>query len=261
VVHAFHAGPEISALGFPEPAQDLAPYEGAAKALIDSAIGLVTPALRSAVPAVQTSAVPVGAAAALLDASADADLLVVGRRELRALPRLVGSVTHQCIHHAHCPVTVVPIDWRIATPTQVVVGVDGSETSERALRWALDEAAHHGAELVVAHAWNTPYPVEPWGFVVTPQDRDVFVRNAHTLIEKMMSEALARGAPAPRDWRSLPIEDAAGPALVRAAVDADLLVVGSRGRGGFGALLLGSTSLQCVHHATTPVTVVPRGWR
>lgn len=142
----------------------------------------------------------------LIDASSDAELLVVGRHEHTAWPRLVGSVTHQCVHHARCPVAV-----------------------------------------------------EPWGLVVTPRDRRSFEQTSRDLIDTMVANEIAHGAAAPR-WSPRVVEDASAPGLVGVAVDADLLVVGSRGRGGFAALLIGSTSWQSLHHATCPVAII-RGER
>jgi len=256
VLHAFRPGWETSVQGFPAPVLDVGVYETAAKALIDEAIDLVPAAQRVGVRHITPLATPEGAGAALVDASSSADLVVVGRREHRALPRLVGSVTHQCVHHSHCPIAVVPMDWEVAAPKHIVVGVDGSEPATRALRWALQEAAMWDAELVVAHAWTTPYPVEPWGMAVMPVDREAFQHSSELLIDRVVAEALAGGAPRPRSWTAETVEDASGPGLVRLASDADLLVVGSRGRGGFAALFLGSTSLQCLHHASCPVVVV-----
>jgi nucleotide-binding universal stress UspA family protein len=135
--------------------------------------------------------------------------------------------------------------------------VDGSPESARALRWALDEAELWGSALVVVHSWYMPYPVEPWGMVLTPQDRGVFRQEAHDLINDMVKLAIADGATRPSPLTVTSIEDASGPALVHAAADADLLVVGSRGRGGITSLLLGSKSLQGLHHAKCPVEVVP----
>lgn len=257
VVHSFHVGHDISPIGLPGPPLDLSRYEAAAKALVDGAVASIPAAQRQALRNLQRITVPDGAGRALVDASRGADLLVVGQRGRGALTGLLGSVTHQCVHHAPCPVTVVPVEWPATRPPKrIVVGVDGSEPSSHALRWALEEAARWDGELVVAHAWNTPYPVEPWGLVVTPKDRDLFERHSRDVIETMVAEAVAAGAPQVHAWTARSIEDASGPALVHAAGDADLLVVGSRGRGGFAALLVGSTSLHCVHHATVPVTVV-----
>ena len=259
VVHAFHPGYDVSPVGLPGPAIDLAPYEAAAKALVDDAVAAVHPEQRRQLRELQRITVPDGAGAALVEASKGADLLVVGQRGRGPLAGLLGSVSHQCVHHARCPVTVVPFAWPPGRPpARIVVGVDGSDSSKVALRWALEEVALWESELVVANAWNTPYPVEPWGLVVTPRDRELFERNAQDLIHAMVEAEVAAGAPDPGSWTARSLEDASGPALVHAAEDADLLVVGSRGRGGFAALLVGSTSLQCLHHAACPVTIVPR---
>jgi len=257
VLHAFGPGYNISASGLPGPVVDIAPYESAAKRYVDEAVATIHAEQRRALSSLQRVVVPVAPGAALIDASRDADLLVVGQRGRGAVSGLLGSVSHQCVHHASCPVAVIPSDWVPTATERIVVGVDGSDGSMRALRWALAEAARWSAELVVAHAWTTPYPVEPWGLVVTPDDRARFERGAHDLVESMMSDALAHGAPEPRSWTPMALEDASGSGLVHASEDAQLLVVGSRGRGGFRALLVGSTSLQCLHHARGPVTIVP----
>ena len=258
VVHAFRPGHAVSPIGVPGPAFDLAPYEAAAKLLVDDAVSSLHVKERNALRDVQRITIPDSGGAALVEASKGADLLVVGQRGRGPLRGLLGSVSHQCVHHARCPVTVVPIEWpSTQPPSRIVVGVDGSDASKVALRWALEESALWGSELVVAHAWNTPYPVEPWGMVVTPRDRGVFEQQAQELIETMVAAEIAAGAPTV-SWTVRAIEDASGPALVRASEDTDLLVVGSRGRGGFAALLVGSTSLHCLHHANCPVTIVPR---
>ncbi|HEX4820401.1 MAG TPA: universal stress protein [Acidimicrobiales bacterium] len=258
VVHAFGPGYDVSSSGIPGPVIDISRYEAAAKAYVDEVVGTIHAKQRAALPSLQRVVIPSAPGAALVDASERASMLVVGRRGRGAVTGLLGSVSHQCVHHAHCPVTVVPPDWTQMPVRKIVVGIDGSAESERALRWALAEAAQWRAELVVVHAWFTPYPVEPWGVVVTPTDRDRFDVEARELIEASVSAAVRDGAPEP-SWAAMAIEDASGSALVQASSDADLLVVGSRGRGGFRALLLGSTSLQCLHHAHCPVTVVRGG--
>jgi nucleotide-binding universal stress UspA family protein len=259
VVHAFQPAHDISPIGIPGPALDTAPYEGAAKLLVDGAVASIHARERSALRDVQRITVPDSGGVALTEASKGADLLVVGQRGRGPLKGLLGSVSHQCVHHAACPVTVVPADWpSTRPPLRIVVGVDGSDASRVALRWALEEAALWGSTLVVACAWNTPYPVEPWGLVVTPRDRDVFERHAHDVIETMVAAEIAEGAPKPIAWTGRAIEDASGPGLVQVSDGTDLLVVGSRGRGGFAALLVGSTSLHCLHHAACPVTIVPK---
>lgn len=253
VVYAFMPPPVISPIGVPGPAEDAAPYEVDAKRVLDDAIDSVPYSIRHTLPHVSPLAVMDRASSALLDTAEGADLLVVGTRKRGAVGGLIGSVSHQCVHHAHCPVVVVPPGWTVTPPKRIVVGVDGSEPSAAALRWALDEAHRWKAAITVVHAWNTPYPVEPWGVVVTPIDRDAFRAGSKALVDKMVKAA---GAGSEHSVDAMLVEEAAGPGLVGAAADADLLVVGSRGRGGFAALLVGSVSLHCVQAARCPVAVI-----
>jgi len=123
---------------------------------------------------------------------------------------------------------------------------------------AIDEAAARGVRLSVVHAWWTPYPIPPGGLGLAPDDPKRFVEQSQELLHEMVDGAVARAERRPADIELLPIEEPAAPALLDRAKDAALLVVGSRGRGGFAGLLLGSTSQQCVHHATCAVVVVPQ---
>lgn len=138
--------------------------------------------------------------------------------------------------------------------SRVVVGVDGSEGSVAALRWAMGEAQFRRARLEIIHAWQYPsVGGELTGMY--PVDEGAFVTAAHRLLD----ETIEAAGPPPDGLvmeRSAPRGHEVG-ALLEAAEDADLLVVGSRGRGGFAALLLGSVSQQCVYHAPCPVVVVP----
>jgi nucleotide-binding universal stress UspA family protein len=258
MVHAWMLPNDVTPIGIPGPPLDAAPFEAQANRVFDDAIARVPAKLRDAAPVMRRIPVQDRPAKALLDASRGADLLVVGSRGRGAVAGLLGSVSHQCVHHAPCPVAVVPSHWSPErTPARIVVGVDGSAQSTRALRWALDEAERWAGALVVVHSWHTPYPAEPWGMVITPRDRDKFEKEAHELIGDMVDLAVGDGAARPASLTVMSIEDASGPALVHASENADVLVVGSRGRGGFAALLLGSTSLHCLHHAPCPVVVVP----
>lgn len=259
VVHAWMPPlAEVSPIGLPGPVLDASSFEAQAKHVLDEAIDRVPVEVRRSVPAIHPIAPQERSSRALLESSSGADLLVIGTRRHGALRGLLGSVSHQCAHHATCPVAVIPPGWSSARgPNRIVVGVDGSDGSMHALRWALDEAERWDSSLVVAHSWFTPYPVEPWGMVVTPKDRDLFETIALELMSHMVDRAVADGAARPASLTLQPINDASGPALVDASVDADLLVVGSRGRGGFEALLVGSTSLHCLHHSHCPVVLVP----
>jgi nucleotide-binding universal stress UspA family protein len=147
---------------------------------------------------------------------------------------------------------------------KVVVGVDASPGSLRALEWALEEARLRRASLCVVHAWMLPLIEalpEPWVVgspSVGPSDDEV--RNhVEAAARDVLSASVdrARSAAPELEIAGELVEGRAAVALLDAARDADLLVVGSRGRGGFAGLLLGSVSGQCVHHARCPVVVVP----
>lgn len=166
---------------------------------------------------------------------------------------LVGSVSQQLARHAPCPVVVV----RGRVPEQqggrVVVGVAGAE-SEAAVRRAFQEAALRDAELVTVHAWTHPALEGGEGSMPILSDlSDVNERQ-----ELALAQALADwGAdyPAVKATPKVVIGHAAK-ALLREATDADLLVVGSHGGGGFTGMLLGSVSHAVLHHATCTVEVV-----
>lgn len=145
-------------------------------------------------------------------------------------------------------------------PGTIVVGVDGSPPSIAALRWAADEAALRGAQIVAVHAWTfvPPAPIAEPGMIPLPAvdlagsldaERDA----ASAEIEAAISEAFPGGRP---ELDTLLVEGDASEALVSAAENADLLVVGSSGRSGFRSALLGSVSRHVVQHAHCPVVVV-----
>jgi len=140
---------------------------------------------------------------------------------------------------------------------KIVVGVDGSEESKAALRWALEEARLRQAELLCVHAWLYPSVVDPTG-LSAPLAVNMFEGlrdDAGELLELMIAEVATEADTDVKISRSV-VEGPAASALLGAAQDADLLVVGSRGRGGFSGLLLGSVSQQCAHHAICPVVIV-----
>jgi nucleotide-binding universal stress UspA family protein len=134
---------------------------------------------------------------------------------------------------------------------RIVVGVDGSTASKRALRWALDEAKLRGAELVAVHAWMPPVPVDvPFDMGPVPIDwEDAAKASLDTCLEEVV-----RDGDVPVQNRV--IESGASHALIKLSETADLLVLGSRGHGGFANLLLGSVTQQCAQHASCPVVVI-----
>ena len=139
---------------------------------------------------------------------------------------------------------------------RIVVGIDGSEGARRALEWALEEAKLRDARIVVIHAWLEPAAVAVGSVVsaggVEPEIfEDAAERTLHELLISVDTDGLPHGL------ESHVVAGAPAHALVEASREADLVVVGSRGLGGFSGLLLGSVSQQVVHHATCPVVVVP----
>jgi nucleotide-binding universal stress UspA family protein len=148
---------------------------------------------------------------------------------------------------------------------EIVVGVDGSPGAAGALEWAVAEAGLRSAALHVVHAWMVPLIdaiPDAWLIgspTVGPTDEEVYEHLA-AAARKVLDEALdqARALDPKLEIVGELTEMRAASALIATAEDAELLVVGSRGRGGFTGLLLGSVSAQCVHHALCPVVVVPR---
>jgi nucleotide-binding universal stress UspA family protein len=136
----------------------------------------------------------------------------------------------------------------------IVVGIDGSDESARALEWATDEAELRGSRLRVVTAWHVPVAVYSSGYtpMVAPSAQESSEHAAHTIAEGAAAELRERGF----DADAVVEYGSAAQALVDASAEADMLVVGSRGHGGFTGLLLGSVSTQCAHHAQCPVVIV-----
>jgi nucleotide-binding universal stress UspA family protein len=140
---------------------------------------------------------------------------------------------------------------------RVIVGVDGSETARRAVRWAAREAKLRGMKLELVSAWEIPtYSyVSGYGF---PAISEEMTKSLTARAEGHLAEALDEARAEAREVQIETIAAEGQPAkvLVEVAKGANLLVVGSRGLGGFRELLLGSVSQQCAQHATCPVVIV-----
>jgi nucleotide-binding universal stress UspA family protein len=186
------------------------------------------------------------ATAVLCEHGGDADMVVVGSRGRGGIAgMLLGSVSWQVAAHAHCPVVVVRGHWRPAaeySPGPVVVGTDGSPASGAALAFGFEEAVLRGAPLLAVCALADA-PGSLGGDGRLQED----VEDAITRHEKEHPEVAVLRQVAQCGART---------ALLAAARDAQLLVVGSRGRGGIKGMLLGSVSQAVLHHAPCPVAVV-----
>lgn len=142
---------------------------------------------------------------------------------------------------------------------RIVVGVDGSEQSAAALRWAVDEARLRGASIDAVHVYELQ-PTLAYGYAtapIAPEVIDQTTQGARERAGQLLDEAL--GAIEAGDVVIEPVlieETGTAAALVERSRGADLLVVGSRGRGGFQELLLGSVSHQCASHALCPVVIL-----
>lgn len=193
------------------------------------------------------------AVVALRRASETARLTVVGSRgKGRVSGTLLGSVALAITGHGSAPVAVIPADspdWTSAGP--VVVGVDGSPTSEAAIKFAIEVAGVRGATLVAVHAWRDSRPTLS---DVSPIDHARLAESERALL----AEQLAGWRDRFPDVEVIPAVEQGGAtqALLAHGQQAQLLVVGSRGRGGFAGMVLGSTSHSLITHALCPVVVV-----
>ncbi|MUH50712.1 MAG: universal stress protein [Actinobacteria bacterium] len=137
---------------------------------------------------------------------------------------------------------------------KIVVGIDGSEGSAHALKWAVDEAKLRSAALQIVYSWQYPLYVTSEPIYIPPPDKEVIMQSANSTAERMIADAGVAAAGVPYTVETP--QGRPGPEMVRLAADAELLVVGSRGAGSVRELLLGSVSNYCAHHATCPVVLV-----
>ncbi|TFD46026.1 universal stress protein [Cryobacterium sp. TMT1-2-1] len=190
----------------------------------------------------------------LIRASAKADLLVIGTKKTGFMAGAVyGTLPLRLAAHARCPLVVVPANWtHLDGP--VVVGVEDDDTSDVALDFAAREAVRLGRGLVIVHAWSIPATLGFDDGLMIPFDD---LRQAH-------DEILARAAGRIREANpgmDVTVTLEQGPAaqtLVDASRTAELLVVGTHGRGAVAGLILGSVSHDVLLNMPCPIAVVPR---
>ena len=196
------------------------------------------------------------AARALIETSTGAALVVIGGTRHRRLGELLlGATAPQVVAHAHCPVIVIPSGHVPVEDRPVVVGVDGSSAARGAVDFAFARAAATSRRLIAVHAWwlDAPSRIAPMAF--GPEVLDQIEAENRALVDGVVSDAASTFPDVDVEQvlvRGNPVE-----ALLEAGEKAALLVVGSRGHGGFAGLLLGSVSQGVLHaHLPCPIAVV-----
>ena len=260
-----HAAPPpadmSSAMVWPASAQTAAELvesqEKRGREVIDDALAIVKEAAPDIQPDMVSSELLFSSPVpALVDLSKEAQFVVAGCRGQSALERLVlGSVSTGLIHHSRCPVAVIHDDVPSAPQSEqlpVLLGVDGSPASELATEIAFDEASRRGVDLIALHAWNdaevSDVPSLEWSARESAAD-------------EVLSERLAGWHERYPDVsvRRLLVWDQPARRILEESGSAQLVVVGSHGRGGFAGMILGSVSSAVAHAARTPVIVARHG--
>jgi nucleotide-binding universal stress UspA family protein len=223
-----------------------------AQTILEQAFKLAASRGESKHPEIHTKMVYSSVVPALIDASKDAWMIVVGTQGLGALGRLLlGSVTTELLHHAYCPVAVIRSD-EVGVPdpkAPVLVGIDGSPASEAATALAFEEASWRGVDLTAVHVWSDVGVFPVLGLEWRDRERQG---------KEILAERLAGWQ---EQYPDVHVErllfcDKPSHWILDASGRAQLVVVGSRGRGGFPGLLLGSVSSAVAHAAEVPVIVV-----
>jgi nucleotide-binding universal stress UspA family protein len=142
----------------------------------------------------------------------------------------------------------------------IIVGIDGSGHSAAALEWAVREAGVHHAPLTVLTVHEVA--ASGWGGTMVYQADDAIREENRKSAQEAVDQVLQKASgPTPADVTVRAVSGTPAEALIDASREADLLVVGSRGAGGFSRLLLGSVSTEVSHHAACPIVIVPSGGR
>ncbi|HVV29455.1 MAG TPA: universal stress protein [Mycobacteriales bacterium] len=198
------------------------------------------------------------AAGEIIDESAKSRLVVLGSRGLGGFKGLlVGSVSVALAGHGHCPVVVVRGRMPDDPPPAggpILVGVDGSPVSDAAVEFAFEEASFRQTALVAVHTWLDVSVGDTWAALPSDIDWDSVAGDESRLLAERLAgwrEKYPDVELHPRVLRDRPVRG-----LLSEAEGAQLIVVGSRGRGGLAGMGLGSTSQTLLHHSECPVAVV-----
>lgn len=226
--------------------------EEESRTLLESAVKTAEEAVAGSRVEISSDMIAGPSVPSLVDLSTEAQLIVVGSRGRGTLARgLLGSISTGLVHHSHCPVAVIrDEDPLMPHPSKapVAVGIDGSPASDKAIGIAFEEASFRGVDLVAVHSWSDTgvfeFPGADWSTL-------------QAMGEETLSERLAGWQERYPDVlvRRVVTADHVARQLLEEADQAQLLVVGSHGRGGFAGMLLGSVSTAVVHAARMPVIV------
>ncbi|WP_158894862.1 universal stress protein [Amycolatopsis anabasis] len=195
----------------------------------------------------------------LIYESDNASLLVLGSRGIGGFrDMLAGSVAVALPAHGHCPMVVVRSATPVGSPPvqgPVVVGVDGSPASDAAIGYAFEAADDRGAPLIAVHAWNDIVADAAWSMPSLKLDRHAIQAAEEERLHERMNGWREKYSDV-RVYLEV-IADRPSHALLARGETAQLIVVGSRGRGRFAGAALGSTTRALLHHAVCPVAVLP----
>lgn len=227
-----------------------------AQQVADEAAAAIVAELGDDAPVIEAVTVEAGPAYGLVESAREAAMLVVGTRGRGGLARLVlGSVATTCAHHSAVPLVMVGDEALDPGTGELVVGMDDSAGARCALRWAAEEATLLGVAVRVVHGWEVPTS-QPAGSpsVVDPIQPATYEVALRRTFEEIIEAEVGPGTAA----LTIASEtDSPAEMLVEEAKDAALLILGSRGRGGFAGLLLGSVSQKCLHLSHGALVIVP----
>lgn len=228
--------------------------QAGARRVVDEAVARVGTGV------VVTSAVETGdSTGVLIELSRQAGLIVIGKEGGTAFAdRLLGAVSTSLAPHAHCPTVMVPVHGEakpLRLPVKrIVVGVDGSTSAKVALKRAIQEAEVWDAELTAVAAVPIAQGAGAMAWLPGNIDRDALLADVREGLNVAVDQALGDSEVRVRRHA---LDGSPAALLTEFSTAVDLLVVGTRGRGGFAGLLLGSTSQTVIAHSDCPVMVVP----